>query len=188
MAKEYRFRVPADLRDLPWTVHVEVDSLAGTAQLGGLLAAILDAGLFVGLSGELGSGKTELVRGIVSALGGSAEELASPSYVLQCIYPVPGFLFGEKRPSSVHHWDWYRLGAGGLPPEFSDERTSRSVLALVEWPERIEEWQEMEDLRCRIEFADATPGTGRRVDLEFRNRALAERMLAILKKTGALRA
>lgn len=188
MGKECHFSTPGDIAELPWILHVDVDSLEGTAELGRILAAIFDAGLYVGLSGDLGSGKTELVRSIVSALGGSAEELASPSYVLQCIYSVPGFLFGEKTPSAVHHWDWYRLGGGDLPPEFSDERTSHSVLTLVEWPERIDEWTEIEDLRCRITFSDASSGKARKVDLEFRNGALAERMLALLEKTGALRA
>jgi len=166
------------------SLEVTLDSRADTKDLGRLLAGILEAGVFVGFSGMLGSGKTELIRGIVGALGGSADELASPSYVLECVYELPRDRLG---PRAIHHWDWYRLAGGALPPELTDERVLEGVITLVEWPERVSDWEEIEDLRCRLDFVELEPtasresGERRRATLEFKNKSLAERMIVLAK-------
>ena len=71
-----------------------------TARLGEGLAKRLRAGDVVALSGELGAGKTTLVRGIARGLGAKGEEVASPSFTIINEYP------GSP---PLYHIDFYRL-------------------------------------------------------------------------------
>lgn len=87
------------------------------------------------LRGGLGSGKTTLARGFVSALpGGGEAEVASPSFNLANIYPT--------RPRVVHV-DLYRLGEGVLDAsleEYFDPRPGEPPdIVLVEWAENLPE-------------------------------------------------
>ena len=108
---------------------------AETRELGARLAtALLGAdepgALVIGLTGDLGAGKTTLVGGLLAALGhdGAAR---SPTYTLIEPYRLAG--------RDVNHCDLYRLRH---PSELDDLglrdlATPRSLL-LVEWPERAE--------------------------------------------------
>jgi len=91
-------------------------------------AAGLQLGDTVALEGALGSGKTTLVRAIISALHGSDDAVASPTFVFRHSY--------EGTPP-VEHLDLYRiedpaeLAELGLDDAFAPDR-----IALVEWPDR----------------------------------------------------
>jgi tRNA threonylcarbamoyl adenosine modification protein YjeE len=82
----------------------------------------------VGLSGDLGAGKSELARGLIRARAGAAIEVPSPTFTLLQLYELPDLLIG--------HADLYRLGD---PDEIVtlglDEVLQRGAL-VVEWPER----------------------------------------------------
>lgn len=84
----------------------------------------------VGLSGELGAGKSELARALIRARAGAEIEVPSPTFTLLQLYELPGLLLG--------HADLYRLGD---PDEIVtlglDEVLQRGAL-VVEWPERAE--------------------------------------------------
>ncbi len=80
----------------------------------------------MGLKGDLGAGKTTLVRYLVEELGGSAGHVASPSFTLQNEYVV-----GSGR--RVEHWDLYRLREA---PEELAEPPTQETLRVIEWPER----------------------------------------------------
>lgn len=107
-----------------------------TRAAGRALAATLPPGTLVRLSGPLGAGKTELVRGIAEGLGADAAEVASPTFALVHEYGPPG-----QAPLLVHA-DLYRLL--GLPPAslqdlgLAEARASGSVV-VVEWPEGLPE-------------------------------------------------
>lgn len=96
-------------------------------QLGVALVPPLQRGGQVDLSGDLGMGKTTLVRGILRALG-YAGRVKSPSYGLVESYLLPDL--------TVHHLDLYRLSHGeelaflGL-----EELLDGQALVLIEWPE-----------------------------------------------------
>jgi ATPase, YjeE family len=81
------------------------------------------------LQGDLGAGKTTLVRGLVLALpGGKTAEVASPSFTICNLY--------STNPP-IHHYDLYRL-----EPFVTDERLEESledpvVLTIVEWSEHL---------------------------------------------------
>ena len=75
------------------------------------------------LRGELGSGKTTLVRGVVQAMGGDPDDIHSPSYVLEHHYAVDGGV--------LLHRDAWRGDAG----ESSDSASDCRAL-IVEWPDK----------------------------------------------------
>jgi tRNA threonylcarbamoyladenosine biosynthesis protein TsaE len=90
------------------------------------LAKAFAGGYSVGLRGDLGAGKTTLVRYLVEALGGLSTQVASPSFALQYEYTV-------REDLRVEHWDIYRLKE--LPDELIEPVDSRT-LRLIEWPDR----------------------------------------------------
>ena len=96
-----------------------------TEALGARIAAGLEPGDIVLVSGKLGSGKTTLVRGAARALG-VTEPVTSPTFVVGHLYDA-----------GVAHLDLYRLGGlddedpGLLDPYFGPE-----LITFVEWPER----------------------------------------------------
>lgn len=121
---------------------VRLASLRATRELGARLGSLLRPGDFVGLAGELGAGKTVLVRAICEALEVPEGLVSSPTFAIVNLYE------GGRIP--VHHADLYRLGSleelHGTG--FFDLPGGASVL-LVEWIDRIpgaapEEWLRIE--------------------------------------------
>lgn len=103
------------------------------------------------LSGELGSGKTALVRGVLRALG-YAGRVKSPSYALLESYVVSSIY--------LYHFDFYRLQSS---QEWADagfeEAFDSGGVCLVEWPENAEELLPQPD----VSIAFVPAATGRRV-------------------------
>jgi len=93
------------------------------------------AGTFVALTGELGSGKTQLVKGIAQGLGVAGwAGLRSPTFTLMLSY------HGGR--CVLHHVDFYRLNeAPDLPGEIEDAMHSLRDVCVVEWAQvRRELW------------------------------------------------
>lgn len=97
-----------------------------TENLARELAGVFRPGESVGLSGDLGAGKTTFVRYVIGAMGGNVGEVSSPSYTLQHEYKLPDGLM-------VEHWDLYRLR--DLPDDLREPPRER-VIRFLEWPER----------------------------------------------------
>ena len=100
-----------------------------TEAFGGQLATgVGDAGLVVFLHGDLGAGKTTLVRGFLHALGHTGR-VKSPTYTLIEPYELDGL--------NITHMDLYRLTD---PDELADlgvdELIQSSDVSLIEWPQR----------------------------------------------------
>jgi tRNA threonylcarbamoyladenosine biosynthesis protein TsaE len=156
---------------------------AATACAGAALARSLpDIGtsnLLLALSGELGSGKTTLARGILRALGVTGS-VRSPTFTLVEPY--------ETARGVVHHLDLYRLepGARGLEGlGFRDLRDAPGLI-LVEWPERAGRALGEPDLAAQLEHE----GTGRRISLAARGqsgRAWLAAGRALLEECGVSR-
>ena len=108
----------------------ETVSPAQTEQAGAQLARTLSPGDVVLVSGDLGAGKTTLVRGALRALG-VTEPVTSPTFVVGLLYDAAG--------GRAAHLDLYRLAGladedpGLLDPYFADD-----VITFIEWPERAE--------------------------------------------------
>ncbi|HEU4598685.1 MAG TPA: tRNA (adenosine(37)-N6)-threonylcarbamoyltransferase complex ATPase subunit type 1 TsaE [Solirubrobacterales bacterium] len=105
---------------------VETKSSAETEALGARLAERLGPGDVVVLSGDLGSGKTTLVRGACRALG-VTEPVTSPTFTIGQRYD------GGRLP--ISHLDLYRLQSlEGEDPALLDDYLDSSGVAFVEWP------------------------------------------------------
>ncbi len=110
--------------------EVTTSSPEETLALGRRLAAELEAPALVLLYGELGTGKTTLVKGIVSGLGvANEEEVTSPSFV---------FVHAYHNHRRVYHVDLYRIEqATELETLGLDDLLAEQAVVLVEWAERL---------------------------------------------------
>ncbi len=110
----------------PLTIHLNDE--AATLALGARLARSIMPGLHIVLHGDLGAGKTTLVRGLLRALG-HAGAVKSPSYSLVEPYALPDMTF--------NHFDLYRFRDESEWHDngFGDYFGPTSVCA-VEWPEK----------------------------------------------------
>ena len=120
-----------------------------TVSLGRRLGELLEAGDVVGLSGELGAGKTYFVKGIAAGLGVSdVTEVRSPTFILVSEYE------GKLR---LYHVDAYRLkGAEDLETLGSRDFVFGDGVTVVEWADRVERSLPGERLTVRLEHVDAT--------------------------------
>ncbi|HKW39611.1 MAG TPA: tRNA (adenosine(37)-N6)-threonylcarbamoyltransferase complex ATPase subunit type 1 TsaE [Gemmatimonadales bacterium] len=102
-------------------------------QFGERLGHELRAPAVVGLSGELGSGKTTLVQAICRGLGARVVA-TSPTYALVHQYETP-------HGSPVYHVDCYRLKSPDEAQDLGFEDMVRErAIVLIEWPERAGPW------------------------------------------------
>ncbi len=107
---------------------IELPDLAAMDQFGTRIAARLQAGDVVALSGGLGAGKTTLARAILAALGYGAE-VPSPTFTIIETYDPPAV----RLP--VVHADFYRLQRPGEVAEIGLDDYRSGAALLAEWPE-----------------------------------------------------
>ena len=139
--------------------HLKLPDEAATLALGASLAAGAIAGRVLWLHGDLGAGKTTLVRGLLRALG-HAGRVKSPTYALVEPYVVSGL--------HLYHFDFYRFEddtewvSSGFREYFSPH-----ALCLVEWPERAGALLAPPDLDVSLEI----DGDARKATLSSRTSA-----------------
>lgn len=109
---------------------ITVPSLEKFQEFGVLLGRLIPASLVIALNGELGSGKTTLVRSLCEGLGCSLLEfVTSPTFVLMQEY---------QGRCSVNHLDVYRLNDESQFLDFGgDELFQNGNVVLIEWAEKI---------------------------------------------------
>jgi tRNA threonylcarbamoyladenosine biosynthesis protein TsaE len=106
------------------------DSAAETEAIGARVAAGLEPGDVVLIQGELGAGKTTLVRGAARALG-VRQPVTSPTFTIGQRY---------QAPVPIAHLDLYRVpGLAGEDPDLLSDYLRADTIAFVEWPEGGEE-------------------------------------------------
>lgn len=121
--------------------------------------AKLDKAMVVGLSGELGSGKTSFTQGVAKALG-VEEHVTSPTFILERIYIISSLphrlQIANCSFQHLVHIDAYRLeGEHELKQIGFDELAAdASNLILIEWPERVAEGLPKDMLTLKFEFID----------------------------------
>ena len=100
-----------------------------TADVGRRLAATLSAGSVLLLVGDLGAGKTALVRGLAEGLGVAPEDVSSPTFTLM----------QEYRGGRVKliHVDLYRLNDGREIDELGLEELGLDSVLAIEWAEKL---------------------------------------------------
>jgi tRNA threonylcarbamoyladenosine biosynthesis protein TsaE len=128
-----------------------------TEALGAELAAQLRAGDLVLVRGELGAGKTTLVRGAARALGVS-DPVTSPTFGIGHRY--------RGAQVTVAHLDLYRLaGLEHEDPGLLDDYIGPRSIAFVEWPEQGS--PELADARVWVTLAHRG-GDRRRIEVSVR--------------------
>jgi tRNA threonylcarbamoyladenosine biosynthesis protein TsaE len=144
---------------------------AATLALGAAIARSLEPGVSIHLRGDLGAGKTTLVRGALRALGHPGP-VKSPTYTLVELYELSRLV--------LHHFDFYRFHD---PREWSDAGFRESFngrnVSLIEWPEKAGDLLPPPD----VEIVLASSGEGRSASLRARSDRGA-RVLARLPQDG----
>jgi tRNA threonylcarbamoyladenosine biosynthesis protein TsaE len=122
--------------------------------MGEALGRLLQPGDFVALFGELGSGKTLLVRGVATGLGCVAGEVHSPSFTLVNEYSCRGGVASPlaRTGCALAHIDLYRIRSEDEIPGIGwDEYLGAHYVVLVEWAERAAGCLPRDHLRVRLE-------------------------------------
>ena len=128
------------------TRTIDLVDEAATLALGARLAGALGAGMRIYLYGELGTGKTTMVRGLLRALGYQGS-VKSPTYSLVELYVISGLY--------LYHFDFYRFND---PNEWFeagfDEYFDSDSVCLVEWPQQAANLLPAADLTVTLTLAD----------------------------------
>jgi tRNA threonylcarbamoyladenosine biosynthesis protein TsaE len=102
--------------------------------------------MVIGLSGELGAGKTTLVRGLLRELGWKGA-VKSPTYALVEHY--------EFSSLYLYHFDLFRItGSAEWEDLGFDEYLRPDSVCVIEWPERLGDHRLPVDLALRLEVAE----------------------------------
>lgn len=144
-----------------------------TLEFGRILAEglSLEPGFAMLLEGDLGAGKTTLVRGLVSALpGGEDAEVSSPSFTICNLYPT--------RPE-VAHFDLYRQQGSSPDDLYCESLESPSTLVVVEWAQYLTA-HDLPESMLRLTWQPAE--AGRLVELEAVGRAAEDYLHGISGK------
>lgn len=113
-------------------LKMEISNLKQTQELALAFSKVLKPSMVILLNGDLGSGKTTFVKGVVSALG-CKDLVTSPTFTLLNTY-------NAKFP--IYHFDMYRLSSAEEAmnvgfEEYFDKNTLDGV-CFVEWPENVD--------------------------------------------------
>jgi tRNA threonylcarbamoyladenosine biosynthesis protein TsaE len=134
-------------------VRERTHSAAETEAVGERLATQLGPGDVVLVSGELGAGKTTLIRGAARALGVS-EPVTSPTFTI-------GHTYSGRLP--VSHLDLYRLAElDQEDPALLDDYVTPEAVSFIEWPGAAEPW--LDRITRRVELRHAG-GDEREIEL-----------------------
>ena len=109
-------------------MRIDLPDLAATEVLAARIAAALQTGDVVALSGGLGAGKTTLARAIIGALGHQGE-VPSPSFAIIEVYDPPPIRL------RVVHADFYRLEDPAEMRELGLDDYRADAALIAEWPE-----------------------------------------------------
>jgi len=122
---------------------ITTESVDETYALGAQLADLLDAGAVLALYGDLGTGKTHLVKGLAEGLGLPPSTVRSPTFTILHTYDE------GRRP--LHHFDAYRVQT---PDEFVElgfeEYVHGDGITCIEWADRVEALLPPDTLRLRL--------------------------------------
>jgi tRNA threonylcarbamoyladenosine biosynthesis protein TsaE len=136
-------------REFPY--ELALTDVAASEKLGVQLASCLAPGLVIHLEGDLGAGKTTLVRALLRALGHQGP-VKSPTYTLVEVYVVSRLY--------LYHFDFYRFMS---PEEFLDaglgEYFRKDSICLVEWPDKAAGYAPSADLILTFRYGE--DGVGR---------------------------
>lgn len=127
---------------------------AETKEIGRRLGKRLKAGDVVCLYGELGTGKTTMVKGIASVVGINERDITSASFTIIAEY---------KGTPPFYHIDLYRVEPDGVADIGLQEYLGREGISVIEWAERAED--EIPDGSIKVWFS-YTGDNSREIEIE----------------------
>jgi tRNA threonylcarbamoyladenosine biosynthesis protein TsaE len=142
----------------------ETQNAADTIRAGHEMASLLTAPKFLILRGDLGAGKTTLVKGIAEALhAADPDEVTSPTFTL--VHEYEGSQ--EGKPVLLYHLDLYRLEEERQLDSLGlDEIATPDAIVLVEWGEKFRSVVKRSDGEIVLE---ATGGDTRKITLTLKD-------------------
>jgi tRNA threonylcarbamoyladenosine biosynthesis protein TsaE len=140
---------PATWKPQEFISHSSEETIAKGREI----ATSLRPPVIVMLSGELGSGKTTLAKGIISGLGAAREEdVTSPTFTLVHVF---------HNHCKVYHVDLYRVdNFQDLESLGLEDALGEQAVVIIEWPERFTFRTDWPRVEIRLEHAD---GDSRRI-------------------------
>ena len=154
-------------------MNLRSPSAATTRAVGAAIAPLLAAGDVVMLTGDLGTGKTEMAKGIIGALG-VTEPVVSPTFTIVREYD------GDL---PVHHLDVYRLDRVQEAIDLGLDELVEEGVTVIEWGEGIRELLPRDRLEVQLRLTD--PGEG---DDDTRLLTIEPFGAAWIRRHGALEA
>lgn len=123
-----------------------------TERVGQRLGELLHAGDVVLLSGDLGVGKTQLVRGIAQGMG-ATDPVTSPSFVLMNEYRTGA----SHHHLTIYHIDLYRIdNPADVTSIGLDDVLQGDGVCLIEWAEHASAWLPTAHLAVQMSYLDET--------------------------------
>lgn len=133
---------------------IKLADLAATESLANRLAGFLEPGDVIGLSGDLGTGKTVIARGVIRALAAThtveVDDIPSPTFTLVQQY--------DFQPFSLFHIDLYRIDQPSDVLELGVEDFFAEDISLIEWPERLGAYLPEDRLHLTLQAGDHDGG------------------------------
>lgn len=121
---------------------ITTKSIEETKELGKSLVSKLSSGSIVFLKGDLGAGKTTMVKGFATGLQIKPEDVTSPTFVFLNIY---------EGDLPIYHFDLYRVEKSDeLHALGYEEFVYGDGIALIEWPQRMQDLTPEEYLQIEI--------------------------------------
>ncbi|MCQ8129272.1 tRNA (adenosine(37)-N6)-threonylcarbamoyltransferase complex ATPase subunit type 1 TsaE [Methylomonas rivi] len=155
-------------------MKIELSDSGETELLGAALGKVLPPKCLLYLYGDLGAGKTTLVRGLLRAMGHKGA-VKSPTYSL-----VEEYRFGDR---SVFHFDLYRLKD---PEELEwlgiDDYLRQQALVCVEWPQMGAGHLPPADLEIALDYQN----TGRSIEINILAESLKDSLIIDWKNKDLL--
>ena len=119
-----------------------LENLSATISFANRLAEIVGPGDIIGLSGDLGAGKTAFARAFIRGEN-QALEVPSPTFTLVQTY--------NKEALTIWHFDFYRLERPDEIFELGIEDAFEEGVSLIEWPEKMGGYAPSEWLKLELE-------------------------------------
>ncbi len=127
-----------------------------TKRLAELVGAYLKPVDCLTLQGDLGAGKTTLMRYLIASLQENKTDVVSPSFMLMQEYDVRA----DGRETTLWHLDGYRLKDASEIPELGLEELLESGIVAIEWPDRFAGYLPQDRLEVQLEV---TAGNERKI-------------------------
>jgi tRNA threonylcarbamoyladenosine biosynthesis protein TsaE len=126
-----------------------------TIEIGAQIAHMLVSPTLLFLRGDLGAGKTTLVKGIAQALDAAdPDEVTSPTFTLIHEYDGKRVFNGKEQAIKLYHVDLYRIeDERQLETIGFNELTAEDAILLVEWGEKFPSVRKRSDGEIAIEHA-----------------------------------